>query len=84
MGSSMPDSYPDMARSVPSKRYASVAESKCGHADECAPVRGSLAEILWWLESEALAERSDVVSVDLTQLVAGVVLQGELRTFALN
>ncbi|WP_241998781.1 hypothetical protein [Kribbella sp. VKM Ac-2569] len=30
------------------------------------------------------AEHGDVVSVDLTQLVAGVVLQGELRTFASN
>lgn len=31
-----------------------------------------------------LAQHSDIVSIDITQRVAGVVLQGELRRFALN
>ena len=45
---------------------------------------GSLEEVLWRLESEAFAQDSDVVSVDLAQLISGVVLQGELGTFASN
>ena len=38
--------------------------------------------VLARLESEAFAQHSDVVSVDLTQLVSGVVPQSELETFA--
>ena len=45
---------------------------------------GSLTEVLGRLEPEAFAQHSDIVSVDLARLVSGVVLQGELGTFAVN
>jgi len=49
-----------------------------------ANARLSALVVVWRLESEAFAEHSDIVAVLLTQLVAGVIPQGEFRTFASN
>lgn len=74
-----------MARNLPTDRLAALgALEQLPLMPVAAHRPGSLAEVLGWLESEAFAQHSDIVSVDLARLVSGVVLQGELGTFAVN
>lgn len=63
---------------------STYCELRCEVAPHRCHTSGSLAEVPGRLEPEVFAQYSDVVPVDLTQLVSGVVLQGELGTLASN